>query len=101
MTAAQQVRVVLAKGREHGEPFEHAWITALRYLEPPRDAAPAVMADYRDTKAVLREAKPYFLAAYELRAPTPDELADGLAHADRRLRDLVEGEPDFAELAGG
>jgi hypothetical protein len=83
------MRAVLAASRDEGLAFEDAWFRALRQLVPPPGCPDEVVAEHLADKALWREMKPHWRAAYERRRVEAQALADGLAHAHRRLADLL------------
>lgn len=83
------VRIVLAESKRAGLTFEEAWFRALRQIVPPPGCPPDVRAEHESDKALWREAKEHWRAAYEGRAPDPEHLAVGMADARRRLRDVL------------
>lgn len=90
MRSAVTVRIVLSQARAEGLPFEEAWFRALRQIVPPPGSPPELVALHREDRALWRETKAHWRAAYEGEADADDQgLKEGLIHARRRLRDLL------------
>lgn len=90
MDDAATVRAVLAECKAEGLPFEEAWFRALRQIVPPPGSPAEVVREHREDKALFRETKPHWRAAYEGRRDADAmALEDGLANARRRLQDML------------
>lgn len=96
MLPAEEIRVVLAESREQGLDFFAAWLKALRALDIADSAPLAVQAEVAETRAILREVRPYFQAAYENREPTNWEIEWSATWCRRRLDRLFSVELDQA-----
>jgi hypothetical protein len=81
---------ILREGRREGRSFESAWYAAIRAIMPPRTAS---SADYRrevsETRALLRESKPWMRAAYEGGEVTVTEAERVARLTEKRLDALM------------
>lgn len=91
------VRIVLAESKRAGLSFEEAWYRALRQLVPPPGCPPDRRAAHDADKPLWREVKEHWRAIYEGRPLDDAGLAEGLADARRRLRDVFNADARRAD----